>query len=69
MRGTYVGSFRFICFALFSNVRYDTLLSIFNAYTVENTERKLPNISEKYRFRKFELPIIRRKSDGPWHFE
>ena len=34
-----------------------------------NTERKLPNISEKYRFRKFELPIIQRKSGCPWHFE
>ena len=25
-----------LCFALFSKVRYDILLSIFNAYTVEN---------------------------------
>ena len=31
--------FTSLCFALFLKVRYDTLLSIFNAYTVENYYR------------------------------
>ena len=31
--------------------------------------KKNPNISENYRFRKFELPIFRRISCSPLHFE
>ena len=31
--------------------------------------RAFPKISENYRFRSFELPIIRKDSSGPLHFE
>ena len=31
--------------------------------------RAFPKISENSHFRSFELPIIRKDSCGPWHFE
>ena len=31
--------------------------------------RAFPKMSENSRFRSFELPIIRKDSCGPWHFE